>query len=979
MTFIFGDNQGNTLIGPDSDDTIIGGEGNDSLLGNGGEDILFGGLGEDTLIGGPGADIFVLGSGRDTIVDFQKGVDRLAVSRDLRTAQIRLEPIFERTGNGNSNPVAIATQVVVIQNGSRQVIGEVSGSINLDATDFLSETLDPLASVVELTAANFTIQEGVPSVEVSLLRTGNLSEAANVTVLPTDGTAIAEADYIGGPRGVTFAPGQSQAVVTIPMIDDRIVETTETFNLSLVNPTENLGLGARSQSTVTILDDDVALSLGEQTFTLNDQGEAVATIAVLRSGIVQGTVGATITLAPDIPTPPDNLNTLQIPVNFAPGVTAQTITIPLVNELIAAGVETLSLTLTTPTGGATLGTTNTATFTLIDETVNGVSIQFNQTDFQTREDSTPLVPVTVTRTGFLNRPVTVTIALEEESATAPEDFENTPISLTFATGETTQTVSIPIVNDNSIEPDETLSLTLINPTGGATLGTPNTATFTIVDNDAALQFTRPDFSGVEDGTPIQPVQVQRIGFTGISTGVTIGLSDDTATAPLDYDPTPIAVDFAPGETLQTVELPLVDDEIIEPDETINLTLLNPTGEATLTEPSTAVFTIVDNDVLLQFSEANFVINEDGTAIAPVTITREGRLDQPFFATVALTDGTATTPFDYNNTPILVNFAPGETVQTVAVPIVDDTESEPNETLQLTLTNPSEGARIGPQNAATLAILDNDIRLEFSAPTFSVQEDGTQTLAVTVTRAGGLHLPAGAIVVLGDGTATAPLDYNNTPIPINFAPGETVQTVTIPIANDAIAEVAETINLALVNPTPGVEIGAQSSATLVISRSDLPALLNFEGVGNLDPVSGFYGDRGITFSPNALGIISTDALDALGFPDEFGGNFAPPPSGTTALTYGEEGAIVMNVEGGFDNQLSFFYASPFASHTVTLYDGLGASGNILASIPLSTTAAGSLPHVYAEFEQVTLPFAGVARSVSFGSVPNKLILDDILLG
>lgn len=979
MTFIFGDNQGNTLIGTDSDDTIIGGDGNDSILGNAGEDILFGGLGEDTLIGGPGADIFVLGSGRDTIVDFQKGVDRLAVSRDLRTAQIRLEPIFERRGNGNSNPVQIATQVVVIQNGDRQVIGEVFGSINLDGTDFLNATLDPLSSVVEFSAANFTVQEGVPSVEVRLLRTGNLSESANVTILPTDRTAIASADYIGGPRTVTFASRQSQAVVTIPIIDDEILEPTETFNLSLVNPTENLRIGGRSQSTITILDDDIALSFGEQTFTLNDQSEAVATITVLRSGVSDNAVGATITLSPDIPTPPDNLNSQLIQVNFAPGVTAQTVTIPLVNELIAAGVETLNLTLTTPTGGATLGTASTATFALIDDQVNGVTLQFTQTNFSELEDGTLIVPVTVTRTGAINRPVTLTLALEEETATAPFDFDNTPISVTFASGETTQTLSIPIVNDNSIEPAETFSLTLVDPPTGATLGTPNTATFTIVDNDAALQFIRPDFSAVEDGTPIQPIQVQRIGFTNIPTGVTIGLSDGTATAPLDYDPTPIAVEFAPGETLQTVEIPIVDDEIIEPDETINLALLNSTGEATLTEPSTAVFTIVDNDVLLQFSEANFVVNENGTAIAPVTVTRSGRLNQAFSAAIALTNGPATAPFDYDNTPILVNFAPGETVQTVAVPIIDDTESEPTETVQLTLTNPSEGARIGPQNAATLAILDNDIRLEFSAPTFIIEEDGTGILAITVTRAGALHLPAGATLVLADGTATAPFDYDNTPIPVTFAPGETIQTVTIAIANDPIAEVAETLNLALVNPTPGVEIGAQSGATLVIPRSDLPVLLNFEGVINLDPVSGFYGDRGISFSPNALGIMSTDALDALGFPDEFGGNFAPPPSGTTALTYGENGAIVMNVEGGFDNQLSFFYASPFANHQVTLYDGLGASGNILASIPLSTTTAGSLPNVYGEFEQVTLPFNGVARSVSFGSVPNKLILDDILLG
>ncbi|MGL5195485.1 MAG: Calx-beta domain-containing protein, partial [Chroococcales cyanobacterium] len=830
MTFIFGDNQGNTLIGTDGNDTIIGGDGNDSILGNAGENILFGGRGDDTLIGGPGSDIFVLGFGRDTIVDFQKGVDRLAVSRNLRTAQIRLEPIFERTANGSSNPVPIATQVVVFQNGDRRVIGEVSGSINLDATDFLSTTLDPLATVVEFTAANFTIQEGAPSVEVRLLRTGNLSEAASVTVLPTDGTAIAGEDYIGGPRVVTFAPRQSQSVVTIPIIDDDIVEPTETFSVSLVNPTENVQLGGRSQSTITILDDDVELSFGEQTLTVNDQGEAVATITVLRRGVLESTVGATLTLAPNLPTPPDDLTIPQVPVNLAPGVTAQTVTLPIVNELIEAGVETLSVSLTTPTGGATVGPTNTASFTLIENPLIPVSVQFSQTEFRGLEDSTPLVPVTVTRTGFLNLPVTVTLVLEEETATAPEDFDDTPIVVTFPPGETTQTITIPIVNDNIIEPDETIALTLVDPTGGATLGDPNTATFTIVDNDVALRFTRPDFSAIEDGTPIAPVQVERIGFTNIPTGVTIGLSDGTATAPFDYDPTPITVEFAPEETLQTVDIPIVDDDIVEPDETINLTLLNPTGEATLAEPSTAVFTIIDNDVFLQFSDTNFVVNEDGTAIAPVTVTREGRLDQPFSATVALTDGTATAPFDYDNTPILVNFAPGETVQTVAVPIVDDTESEPTETVQLTLINPSEGARIGPQNAATLAILDNDIRLEFSAPTFIVEEDGTEILAVTVTRAGGLHLPAGATLVLADGTAIAPFDYDNTPIPISFAPAETVQTVTIPIVNDAIAEVAETINLALVNPTPGVEIGAQSSATLVIPRSDLPALLNFEGVG-----------------------------------------------------------------------------------------------------------------------------------------------------
>ncbi len=975
MTFIFGDNQGNTLLGTNDDDTIIGGDGNDSILGEAGNDLLFGGGGNDTLIGGPGGDIFVLGLGTDTIVNFQKGVDKLAISGNLQLTQIRLEPIFEDTDTRNPNQAVIGTQLVVEQNGSLSVIAEVFGSLNLDATDILSTTLNPIASIVEFSAPTVIVQEGVPSAEVSLIRTGNLNESASVTVLPTNGTAIASEDYIGGSRVVNFAAGQSQAVVIIPIIDDNIVEPTETLNLSLVNPTQNLGVGGQSQSTLAILDNDVTIAFSDQTFTVNEDGEALATVTLVRTGILDRAVGATISLSPGTATT-DDFNPLPIPVNFAPGETIQTITIPIVNDLVAEVEETLGLSLTAPTGGATLGTPNTASLTILD---NDITVQFSQTNFGVRENGTPITPITVTRTGAINRPVTVNIELNPETATPSLDYNNTPISVSFSPGETTQTVSIPVVNDTLIEPDETLALALVNPTGGATLGTPNTARFTIADNDAALQFSRPDFSGVEDGTAIAPVQVQRIGFTNIPVGVTIGLSDGTATAPLDYDPTPITLDFAPGEIIQTVQIPTVDDDTIEPDETINLALVNPTDGATLTEPSTAAFTVVDNDVLLQFSTPNFVVNEDGTAIAPVTLIREGQLDRAFSVAIALTDGTATASLDYNNPPILVNFAPGETLQTVAVPLINDAESEPAETLQLTLTNPSEGARIGPQNAANLAILDNDIRLEFSSPTFTIEEDGTATLAVTVTRAGGLHLPAGATLVLSDGSATASLDYNNTPIPITFAPEETVQTVTIPIVNDAIVEVTETLNLALINPTVGAAIGPQSNATLVIPRNDQPALLNFEGVENLDPVSGFYSDRGISFSPNALGIISTDALDALGRSDELGGNFAPPPSGTTALTYGEDSAIVMNVNGGFDNQLSFFYASPFVNHTVTLYDGLEASGNILASIPLSTTSAGSLPHAYGAFEQVILPFAGVARSVSFGNISNKLILDDIFLG
>nr|NCR28572.1 hypothetical protein [Microcystis aeruginosa LE13-04] len=224
-----------------------------------------------------------------------------------------------------------------------------------------------------------------------------------------------------------------------------------------------------------------------------------------------------------------------------------------------------------------------------------------------------------------------------------------------------------------------------------------------------------------------------------------------------------------------------------------------------------------------FSDNNYVVKEDGTAVKAITIKRTDNFEGAVSVTVTPTDGTATSTNDYNNTSIVVNFAAGETSKTVTVPLINDTAYELEENLNLAITNVTGGAIIGTQNTATLTILNDDaaIRgvLAFITPTYSITENGTPITQVIVNRTGGSDTEVSATITVNNGTATAD-DYNNTPIKVTFAHGDSApKIITIPIKEDSQFEAVETLNLSLINPTNGVTIGSQNTAIVKIIDND----------------------------------------------------------------------------------------------------------------------------------------------------------------
>src|SRR5439155_196415 len=276
--------------------------------------------------------------------------------------------------------------------------------------------------------------------------------------------------------------------------------------------------------------------------------------------------------------------------------------------------------------------------------------------------------------------------------------------------ETTKTFTIPIVNDTLAENDETVNLTLSNPTGGA-LGETATAVLTIVDNDTAgtLQFGQANYS-VTEGTASVTITVIRTDGTASKVTVNYATSNGTATAGSDYTAKSGTLTFAAGQTSKTFAIPIVNDTLHESDETVNLTLSNPTGGATLGTPDTAVLTIIDNDSggVLQFSSATYSVNEgvlSGKAI--IKVTRSGGSASGVSVDYTITDGTAVSGTDYNATNGTLIFAAGQTSKTFTIDIINDPVDEPNKTVNLALLNPQGGAILGLRDTAVLTIVDND--------------------------------------------------------------------------------------------------------------------------------------------------------------------------------------------------------------------------------------------------------------------------------
>lgn len=797
----------------------------------------------------------------------------------------------------------------------------VGATLGTPAVHTATLTNNDLAPILSFTVASQAVSEaaGTVTVTASLDKASALPANAVFTVA---GTASNPSDHSLVNGTISIPAGSTSQTLTFAVVDDTLFEGNETVSLTLANPTGAI-LGANSSQVVTISDNDLApvIRFASAAQTVQE-GLGTATIQVVMDKASSKATAVSYSVAGTATNPGDHnlaAGTLTIPA----GATNANISFTLVKDAVIEADESVVLTLNTPSG-ATLGTPVSHTLTITD-TVATPSVQW-MIGSQTAAENAG----TVTVTAALNAPGSSAITVPftvSGTASNPADHNLASGSITIAAGATSGNASITIVDDSLDENDETVILTMGTPTG-ATLGTTIAHTLTITDNDLApiAQFALATETIAESiGSATASVTLSAASAKAISIPFTVS---GTATNPADHTLAAGNISIPAGSVSANISMSIVDDTLIEPTETIILTLGAPTN-ATLGAATIHTKSITDNEAasVLQWTLASQQVGEAaGTVNVQASLSAALAVSTTFPFTVS---GTATSVTDHNLLSGSLTIPAGSLTATASFQIVNDTAFEGNETVVLTMGNPSPSTiNLGSRTIHTLTITDDESApvVNFTLAASSVSEAvGTASVALTLSAPSSTALSFPYTV---SGTATNPADHTLAAGNVNFAAGATTATLSIPIINDTINEANETVIISL---------GGTKIHTLTINDNDALPVVQWSLASQA--VSEAASTVTLTASLNVAGAstitvpVTAAASSTAASPSDYtlGSNTITFPVGSTSASYS---VTIVNDTLNEDNE----------SVTLTLGTPVGATLGAFTAHALTITDNDAAPTV-----------------------------------
>ena len=273
---------------------------------------------------------------------------------------------------------------------------------------------------------------------------------------------------------------------------------------------------------------------------------------------------------------------------FNPGVTSRTFTVSVAGDTLDEFDEKFAVRLRFPLNAGVAR--EVAEGTIVDDDPPP-SASVGDASLNEGNGGTTAAVFNVTLSVPSGRPVSIPYSTADGSAAAVADYLTTTGTVTFSPGETSRTVSVPVLGDAVYESDENFFVNLGVP-DGATLADAQGAA-TIVNDDAGVRFGAASQS-VGEGAGSVGIAVERFGpLSGVST-VSYATADGTASERSDYNLALGTLRFAPGEASKTITVLITDDRLAEGDESFGVILSDPAGASTAA-PAALMVQVVDND------------------------------------------------------------------------------------------------------------------------------------------------------------------------------------------------------------------------------------------------------------------------------------------------------------------------------------------------------------------------------------------------
>ncbi|MEL6558387.1 MAG: DUF5689 domain-containing protein [Bacteroidota bacterium] len=539
------------------------------------------------------------------------------------------------------------------------------------------------------------------------------------------------------------------------------------------------------------------------------------------------------------------------------------------------------------------------------------------------------------------------VTIQLSGATYGTDYTTIPdgssgsVTIEVEEGTLFRSFSLIPADNNELDGDKFVTLTMAEPTGSVELGNQTTIVLTIDDDErpAPIDFALNDQMVAENaGTVDIVVNLEFAALAAGSFDVAVEGSNyggDYTTAPSGESGS-FTVNVERGATSASFGINTIDNEVVDGnDRKVTFTISNATNGLELGDNLTHEVTIADDEspVLINFKETAQAISENNTALT-VDIEFAMEAEAPGSFDITLSGGAYGT--DYSTDPdgmtgtISVAVAKGDLAKSITLTSIDNFQiTDQNPAVTLMLGNASGGVELGTKTSLEVTLEDDEmpVTATFAESEISIREDGGEREIIII-----LSEPAQAdatIEVAIGSNGVYGTDYTTTPdgstgiATVNIARGDTQGSFTyLPTDNSEVNTTIVSTSLTLQNPSAALTLGDDVLQIIRLIDEEIPVVISFDEssasvVENGDAVTVELSIQSETLIPGTI------QIDLTGQDAAYGTEYTTSPDGSS-------GNLTLEVPAG----------STSASFTVTPVNNDIAAGTRSVTFTLGATT-GSL--------------------------------------